>query len=155
MVIGSYSVSVDNKGRFFVPAKWRDTYGDVQLIAMRGITENPNDHFLLIMPLPYYSRLRGEIDAQSPANIRLGDAARSVSQYAFECDMDSKGRILIDKRLLDYAGFGSLATLADTRSNCFEVWEPASLDAKNESYTLLDSARDLQRLADERESAQK
>ena len=142
MVIGSYGVSVDNKGRVFVPAKWRDSYED-KLIAMRGMTEEADERFLLIMPESYFNQFMDEINSPRAISMKLNNAARSILQNAYECDIDSKGRILIDKSLLDYAGITSAATLTATRNKCFEAWEPARLEAKNLAYTQLDSARDL------------
>ncbi len=152
MVIGSFSVSVDSKGRIFVPAKWRDSY-DNKLVAMQGITEEPNECFLLIMPESYFDQFMDEINAPHAVSIKLNNAARSILQNAYECEIDAKGRILIDKGLLDYAGISGTATLTATRNKCFEAWEPKRLEAKNLAYTQLDSARDLQKLAAELESA--
>lgn len=150
MVIGSYGVSVDNKGRIFVPAKWRDSY-EQKLIAMRGLTEEPDERFLLIMPEAYFNKFLDDINSPRAISLKMNNAARSILQNAFECEIDSKGRILLDKSLLDYAGISASATLTATRNNCFEAWEPERLNAKNLAYTQLDSARDLQRLADEQE----
>lgn len=154
MVIGSYSVSVDSKGRIFVPAKWRNDYGDT-LIAVRGFTDKPDERFITVMPVEHFERLSNDLDSLHPTDLRYNDAARNIFQYAFSCDIDSKGRILIDKSLLDYAGIASGASLTATKNKCFEVWEPERLTAKNCAYTQLDSSRDLQRRADELESAGK
>ena len=154
MVIGSYSVSVDNKGRIFVPAKWRNDYGDT-LIAVRGFTDKPDEHFITVMPVEQFERLSNDLDSLHPTDLRYNDAARIILQYAFMCDIDSKGRILIDKSLLDYAGIDGSAQVTATKNKCFEVWEPQRLADKNSSYTQLDASRDLQKRADELESAGK
>ena len=154
MVIGSYGVSVDNKGRIFMPAKWRDSYAD-KLIAMRGLTLEAEERFLLIMPESHFNKFLDELNSPRAISMRLNNAARYILENAYECDINAKGRILIDKSLLDYAGITTNATLAAARNNCFEAWEPERLKEKNLAYTQLDSAHDLQALADELENAGK
>ena len=152
MVIGSFNVSVDNKGRIFVPAKWRDSYSD-KLIAMHGLTLEEGEKFLLIMPESHFNKFLDELNTPRATSMRMNNAARYILENSYECDIDSKGRILIDKGLLEYAGITASATLAAARNNCFEAWEPERLKAKNLAYTQLDSAHDLQALADELENA--
>ena len=103
------------------------------------------------MPYEYFERFVDEINSPRPIDFKLNNAARNILQNAYECETDAKGRILLDKSLLDHARITSSATLTATRNNCFEVWEPERLNAKNLAYTQLDSARDLQKLADEQE----
>jgi|GEM_PF-3444778 len=154
MVIGSYSVSVDSKGRIFVPSRWRDDYGDT-LILMRGLSVNPDEHFITVMSVEEFERFAGDLNSVRYADSRYNDAARQVLQFAFDSQIDTKGRISVNSRLLEYAGISTQAVAVATRNKCFEIWEPDSLAAKNAAYTQIDSSRDMQKRADELEQAGK
>ena len=152
MVIGSYSVSVDNKGRIFVPSRWRSDYDDT-LILLRGFSLDPNEHFISVMSVEQFEKLRSDLDTVRISDSRFNDAARNVLQFAFDSPIDNKGRISINAGLLEYAGITTQAVAVATRNNIFEIWEPSSLEAKNAAYTQQDSSRDLQKRADELELA--
>lgn len=156
MVIGSYSVSVDSKGRIFVPSRWRDdfTTGST-VIIMRGYSLNPDEHFLTVMTPEYFEKFSGDLNSLHPSSIKYNDAARNVMMNCYDSQVDGKGRISINSGLLKYAGITSGAMAVATRNNCFEIWEPERLEAKNRSYTQLDASKDLQKRANELERAGK
>lgn len=154
MVIGSYSVTVDSKGRIFVPSRWRSDFGDT-VIVMRGYTLNPDEHFLTVMTPEHFERFSGDLNSLHPTSIKYNDASRNVMMNCYDSPVDNKGRISINSNLLKYAGIKSGAMAVATRNNCFEIWEPDMLEAKNASYTQLDASKDLQKRANELERAGK
>ena len=154
MVIGSFNVTVDNKGRIFVPSRWRNDFSDT-VYVMRGFTRDLNEHFLTVMTEENLIKLKHDFDTLHPGDSRYNDAARNVLMNCYDSQIDAKGRISLNSKLLEYAGLTSAAVAVATRNNCFEIWEPEALAAKNDSYTQLDASRDMQKRANELERAGK
>ncbi len=144
---GNYKNVIDSKGRVFVPAKWRADLGD-SVIVMRGMSEEPDDCFLTAMSEEQFSHIWEALASIHPMNLKYRDAARELFQFATQCEVDKQGRILIAQHLLDYAGITTEAALTAS-VNCFELWEPSRLEAKNRSYSRKKLAQDCQTLANE------
>ena len=154
MVIGSFTVSVDNKGRIFVPSKWREDFSGT-VVVMRGFTKDLNEHFLTVMPVAQYDKFMNDFADIHFSDSRYNDAIRDVMMNMFESQVDGKGRISINSTLLRYAGISGSAVAVATRNNCFELWEPECLAAKTSAYTLIDASKDLQKRANELERMKK
>lgn len=116
MFIGEYSHSIDEKGRVSVPAKFRaDLNGGV--VVTRGL-----DTCLFVYP-----RAEWEVMAQKLANLPISQQknrsfARLMLAGAWDCDVDSQGRIMLPEYLRRYAGLAKHAIVAGLY-NRFEIWD--------------------------------
>lgn len=115
MFAGTYNPKVDDKGRLFLPAKFREamqeglviTRGQDRCLEVR--TQEDFDHFV--------SRLRDSTDARMRGYNRMLFAL--LSQQA----PDKQGRISLPSELRDYAGLAKDCVVIGV-SNKLEIWNP-------------------------------
>lgn len=139
MFMGEYRHTLDEKGRLFIPARFREELGPA-FIVTRGL-----DNCLFLFP-PTAWKLVEERLAALPVNKAASRAfTRMLFSGASECQPDRQGRVLIPPALRAYAG------LEDEReavvvgvSQRVEVWSAIRWDA----YTQ-QSASDFAQLAEE------
>jgi MraZ protein len=130
MFLGTYSPSLDGKGRLILPARFRDelaeglviTKGQERCLAVwtaAGFAE-------LTEQMRLASRDVGTSASSAHANQRLGRQSRDYNRVffasAFDCVPDSQGRIVIPAPLREYAGLTRECAVigADTR---LEIWD--------------------------------
>lgn len=126
MLIGSHALSIDAKGRFAVPARFREGVTEScggKLIATLNIdVATPS---LRVYPLPEFQRITETLrtlpevdtDAQTINYLILGHAA--------ECDMDTQGRMLLPQNLRDHANLKKQITIVG-QSTKFDIWDTAA-----------------------------
>ena len=99
MLTGSYTGTIDNKGRVFIPAKLRNSFGE-RVWVVKGI-----DACLYIFTQESWSDFMEDYIT----NRTLKDAkARKLQRFMLggsrELDIDKQGRINLPQDQLDYAG---------------------------------------------------
>lgn len=115
MFTGTYTPKLDDKGRLFLPAKFRD---DLKggLVITRG-----QDRALEIRSAPdfatYASRLRDGTDQ------RMRAYSRMLFALASEQTPDKQGRVSVTPELRGYAGLERECVVIGV-SNKIEIWEP-------------------------------
>jgi MraZ protein len=119
--VGSYTHTIDAKGRINVPRKFLDSFeaSDARMFfATQGL-----DGCVFLFPKQEWTAVVEQV-----RNNSLGsEEARAFSRRFFastrELDVDSAGRILLPKELRDFAGIASDALFVgvDTR---IELWSP-------------------------------
>ncbi|RYE80987.1 MAG: transcriptional regulator MraZ [Myxococcales bacterium] len=115
MFTGTYTPKLDDKGRLFLPAKFRDDLKE-GLVITRG-----QDRALEIRTAPdfeaYASRLR---DGTDP---RMRAYSRMLFALASEQTPDKQGRVSVTPELRTYAGLEKDCVVIGV-SNKIEIWEP-------------------------------
>src|SRR5262245_12736071 len=132
---GSYSYSVDSKGRVNLPSKLR-----------RNVSPEANETFvitrgyeqcLFIYPLDEWNILEQSIRQLSPSIARHRLLTRTLLQYATESQLDAQSRIMIPKELLQFAGIEDQVLVLGVLER-IELWNPGAhekyLNAQTESY---------------------
>ena len=134
MLIGSFSHTLDAKGRVFVPAKWRDDVGDVLIVTL-GMSVSEWELF-------------SEKLASLPVTDMAGQAVRRrLYAMAAACETDKQGRVLIPAQLREIAGLTREATLIGV-GNRIEFWDPDQLRRHSEAADagFADALQHLQQL---------
>lgn len=119
MLISSHVVSVDEKGRVGIPARFREflnaTYGD-QLILL------DKDGCVFAYPLEEWKRRFSERFRELPTyREEVRQYLRQMYGRANPCEIDRQGRILIPARLRESAGIEREAVIVGIE-NKFEIW---------------------------------
>jgi MraZ protein len=120
---GVANLSLDNKGRLAVPAKYRD----VLLSRCEGrliITADPSK-CLLIYPRPEWEPIEQKLNSLSSFNPQIRSLQRLLVGNATDAEMDGVGRILVPSPLRQFAGIEK-ATVLVGQGNKFELWEEGS-----------------------------
>jgi MraZ protein len=114
-------VTLDSKGRFLLPAaikkKLPTEEGNAFVIA-RGLEEN-----LMLYPSHIWQQnVQSKLDTLSDFNPEVRRFKRLFLNGATELEMDSAGRVLVPKALMEYAGIKKDAILF-AEGGKIEIWD--------------------------------
>jgi len=130
-------LTIDNKGRMSVPAKFRQRlldYCDGQVVVTID-----HDRCLLLYPLPSWEEVEQKLVQLSSTNKRARALKRLLLGHAEECEMDASGRILLSAPLREFAGLDKRVVLVG-QGNKLEIWDEQSWNSIRDEW--LDSGED-------------
>tara|TARA_B100000700_G_scaffold93359_2_gene105386 strand:- start:5341 stop:5856 length:516 start_codon:yes stop_codon:yes gene_type:complete len=123
MFRGASTLSLDDKGRFAIPTKYRN-----QLLADNGgeiiCTINLSDPCLLLYPLSEWQVIEQRLASLSNIKPRAKRMQRLLLGNAMDYQVDKNGRVLLAPHLRDYAQLGKKIVLVG-QLNKFEIWDEA------------------------------
>ncbi len=125
MLIGSFSHSVDAKGRMFIPAKWREDLGNT-IIVTRGILSGSSARCLFGMSVEAWKEFAARFSALPETDVMGQAFRRMMFSNAADCEMDKQGRILVPNGLREYADLSKDVTLVGV-DNRIEIWNAQAL----------------------------
>ena len=134
--LGQYDVTVDDKGRVRIPAKYKSQLG-VEFIISCG-----SNACLAIYPMEKWEKLTEQVEALPEFDEQTAEFKRSIYTNATWGEFDSAGRVLIPIRYREYAGLKKELVISGVGDH-FEIW-----DAENWAtgeYNSLAKRRDLQK----------
>ena len=120
--LGTYNISLDDKGRFNVPAKFRGTLeqSGPQLVVCAM------EPFLVVFPYKEWAENEEKLSSLNAFAKEDRTRLREFYSRATECEMKS-GKILLPLNLRDIAGLKKEAVLVGM-SKTFEIWSPERWD---------------------------
>jgi MraZ protein len=122
MFLGTHNPRLDDKGRLFLPAKFRDRLAD-GLVVTRG-----QERCLYVFPMDEFVRLAGQMQ-QAPTTSRAArDYMRVFLSGASDEVPDKQGRVTIPAALREYAGLSRDCTVIGTGARV-EVWDTDAWNA--------------------------
>jgi MraZ protein len=137
MLLGTYSHSLDAKGRLIVPAKLRESLGDSFVIT------KSLDHCLAIYPNSGWENFIGKIETLPKIS---SEPARRLRRFYFgnsqTIEVDKQGRILIPGNLREYAGLTRDCVLIGVNDHV-EIWDQEAWNAYNNDIDVNDIVDDL------------
>lgn len=140
-LLGEYECKIDAKGRMRMPSGLISQLGEEEkhsFVINRGF-----EKCLMLYPDAVWKQISDEVNALNLYNKKNRDFVRYFYRGAQELLLDSADRILIPKRLLEYAGIEKDLILSAYNGR-IEIW------AKDEYDTMLDQEpTDFSDLADD------
>ena len=125
--IGEFSVKVDVKGRFAFPVALKKQINQEQSYSF-VVKEDMFEKCLVLFPMEEWERQNSIIRKKlNPFNKKHNLFLRSFAKGAAEVALDSNNRILIPKRLLDYANISKEIVLAGQNGKV-EIWSKQNFD---------------------------
>ena len=122
MFLGTHTPRLDDKGRLFLPAKFRDRLAG-GLVVTRG-----QERCLYVFPMDEFLRV-AESMRQAPMTSKAArDYARVFLSGASDEIPDKQGRVTIPANLRDYAGLNRDCTVIGAGSRV-EVWDSTAWDS--------------------------
>ena len=116
--LGTYNISLDEKGRFNVPAKFRaaleQSGPQLVLCAMQP--------FLVVFPQKEWAENEEKLSSLNAFDIKDRTRLREFYSRATDCEVKS-GKILLPINLREIAGLKKEAVLVGM-SKTFEIWSP-------------------------------
>lgn len=138
-LLGEYECAVDAKGRLRMPTQLIRKLGateDSVFVINRGFEKN-----LMLYTKDVWDAITKEVDKLNLYNQKNREFVRYFYRGASELEMDGQDRLLLNKRLMEYAGIEKEAVIF-TYNNRMEIW------AKDEYDKLLnDEPSDFSSLA--------
>lgn len=134
--LGQYDITIDDKGRVRIPAKYRSQLGDEFIIACG---ENA---CLSIYPVETWEKFKQQISSLSDLDERTIEFKRRLYTNATWGEFDSAGRVLIPVRFREYAQLKK-ELVASGVDDHFELWDAENWAAGE--YSSLERRRDLQK----------
>jgi len=119
MFFGTYTPKIDDKGRLFLPAKFREDLAD-GLVVTRG-----QERCLTVWSMSDFSRLTDRLREAPVTNKGTRDYVRMLFAAASQEVPDKQGRISIPSVLREYAALQKDVMVIGAM-NRIEIWDPAS-----------------------------
>lgn len=118
MFLGTYTPKLDEKGRFFLPAKFREDL-DEGLVITRG-----QEHCLAVYPMSTFVEMTREIAKGSVSVKKVRDYQRMLAAGASDTAADKQGRVMVPPMLRRYAGLGKEIVIVGAITR-LEIWDAA------------------------------
>ncbi len=127
MLMGEYLHTLDKKGRFIVPARFREELGE-RFIITRGL-----DRCLFLYPRREWANLENRLKELPLAKAEARKFMRIFFSGATEVEIDKQGRALVPPQLRGHADLHKEIVIIGV-SNRAEIWSKETWDAySNES----------------------
>ncbi|TQV64817.1 MAG: division/cell wall cluster transcriptional repressor MraZ [Halothiobacillaceae bacterium] len=127
MFRGISKLSLDAKGRFAVPTRYREGLA-AQCEGNLILTVSADAPCLAIYPLPVWLEIERQLDALPGTHRKATRIKRLLIGHATELTLDASGRLLVPPELRDYAGLDKGAVLVG-QGKKFELWDESAWDA--------------------------
>lgn len=117
--LGEYEIKMDDKGRILFPAGLRKQLSpesQERFVVNRGF-----ENCLALYPLTEWQRISSQVNTLNPYVQKNREFMRFFYRGATELALDGTGRLLLPKRLLEYAGIEKEIILA-AYANKIEIW---------------------------------
>lgn len=139
-LLGEYDCKLDAKGRMRLPSGLINQLGDDKptFVINRGF-----ERCLMLYPEELWQHISAEVNALNIYNKKNREFVRYFYRGAQELSMDSADRILLPKRLIEYAGIDNEVILSAYNGR-IEIWARDEYDRMME-----DEPMDFSDLADE------
>ncbi|WP_030486034.1 division/cell wall cluster transcriptional repressor MraZ [Nocardioides aequoreus] len=117
MFSGTYTPKVDDKGRLFLPAKFREAMKE-GLVITRG-----QDRALDVRTMSAFADFTEKFRTAQQTNAQLRAYGRMLFALASEQTPDKQGRITLTPELREYAGVDRDVVVLGVYDR-LEIWEP-------------------------------
>jgi len=141
MFRGINAITVDPKGRFAVPTKYREVLG--QSVVLTIDTEEP---CLLLYPAKEWQIIEDKLQNLPSFNALARRIQRLLIGHATDVDIDASGRVLLPQLLREYAHIDKKMVIIG-QGNKFEIWDELAWQGRREDWlaeevSLLDGLPD-------------
>ncbi|MDR2144726.1 MAG: division/cell wall cluster transcriptional repressor MraZ [Treponema sp.] len=119
LMSGEYPVTLDDKGRLSIPARFREGIPDNLLVLTKGI-ERCIWAFTQAQWEQFSSKLQANI---APMSIKKADMVQHRFLFStYEAEIDKAGRIAVPQKLRDFAGLAKDCTVI-SNGRRIELWD--------------------------------
>ena len=121
MFRGINTITIDAKGRFAMPQRYRDMLSHQENGAMIA-TIDTEETCLLLYPKKTWIPIEEKLQSLPSFNARARRAQRLLIGHATDLDLDASGRVLLPPALRDFAKLNKHAVMIG-QGNKFELWD--------------------------------
>ena len=130
--LGEYEVTMDAKGRFLLPAGFKKQLSEEeagQFVVNRGI-----EACLTLYPMKIWEPIFSEVSKLNEFDPKVRQFRRYFLNGATQLELDSAGRLLIPKTLMEYAGLEKDVVLVSAVDK-IEIWDKTRYTKFFESFS--------------------
>ena len=131
MFRGASQVTLDTKGRFAIPARYRA--GLVEQCDGQLVTTVDRDYCLLLYPAPAWAEIERKLDSLPSLNRQVRRLQRLMIGYATEVELDGHGRVRLPKELREFAGLERHIMLLG-QGKKFELWDAERWNERRDTW---------------------
>lgn len=136
MFRGINAITLDAKGRFGVPTRYRNALGqDASLV----VTIDTEETCLLLYPASHWQVIEDNLQRLPSFNAAARRIQRLLIGHATDVEVDSNGRVLLPPLLREHAHLDKKAVLIG-QGNKFEVWDEGLWQSHREKWLLEESS---------------
>lgn len=119
-LLGEYEISLDSKGRFLLPSSFRKQLPEGE--GERFVLNRGFENCLTLYPLETWNTIAAQVDGLSDFKPKVREFKRLFRNGASFVDVDSAGRVLVPKMLLEHAGIKKEMVFT-AQGNKVELWD--------------------------------
>ncbi len=141
-LIGTYECKIDVKGRLLIPSAFKKQLAPVipkGFVLKRAVFQN----CLELYPLEQWEELIKKVNSLNRFKKKNNDFIRRFTAGVKFIEVDSSGRLLIPRDLIEFSNIKREVTLS-TSVNIIEIWDKSSYEK-----AIADSRDDFAQLAEE------
>ena len=141
-LIGTYECKIDIKGRLLIPSAFKKQLASVipkGFVLKRAVFQN----CLELYPLEQWEELIKKVNSLNRFKKKNNDFIRRFTAGVKFIELDSNGRLLIPRDLIEFSNINREVTLS-TSVNIIEIWDKSSYEK-----AIADSRDDFAQLAEE------
>ena len=141
-LIGTYECKIDVKGRLLIPSAFKKQLAPVipkGFVLKRAVFQN----CLEMYPLEQWEELIKKVNSLNRFKKKNNDFIRRFTAGVKFIELDSNGRLLIPRDLIEFSNINREVTLS-TSVNIIEIWDKSSYEK-----AIADSRDDFAQLAEE------
>lgn len=127
---GQYDNAIDEKGRVAIPVKMRrllSPEANETFTATRGV-----EQCVYLYPLDDWERMEDEFANLNAFDRETRSFVRAFTRWADDVTLDKQGRIVLPKRLMEFAGLDGAAVVVGALDR-IEIWAPEVFEAHVEA----------------------
>lgn len=141
MFRGINAITIDSKGRFAVPTRYREALG-----AQMVLTIDTEETCVLLYPSAQWQIIEDKLQSLPSFNAYARRIQRLLIGHATDVEIDNSGRVLLPQLLRDYAHIDKKMVMIG-QGNKFEIWDEHLWQQKREQWlaeevSLLDGLPD-------------
>lgn len=130
--LGEYEATLDNKGRFLLPAGFRKQMPDDS--STRFVINRGFEKCLSLFPIKSWEPIYAEISKLNDFDPKVREFRRYFLNGATIMEIDTAGRLLIPQNLKEHAGLEKDIVLVSA-VNKIEVWDKVKYQQFFESFS--------------------
>jgi MraZ protein len=127
MLMGTYTPRLDDKGRLFLPAKFRDQLSE-GLVVTRG-----QERCLTVWPRPAFEQLAMQAQAAPVTDKSVREYTRLLFAGASDDQPDKQGRLTIPPMLREYAALTRDVVVIGV-VNRLEIWDASRWQSYSDTH---------------------
>ena len=132
MFRGITSINIDDKGRFAIPARYREVLMERDGGAL-VVTIDTQERCLLLYPVKQWELIEKKLEVLPSFNPVTRRIQRLLIGHATELEIDKQGRVLLPPLLRDYASLEKTIMLVG-QGKKFEIWGEKQWDDGRASW---------------------